>query len=1077
MKHVLETCRPRPELLAGNFNPEVFTLSLTPVIEFYRTGRSSIDPLYTDARLFFPTATYPTHGLKVTLGEVFARLQGDMTVPAIHRLETAFGGGKTHTLIACTHIAFRGKEISDVVAGLIPSDILPEPGSVCVAGVAGDLIPVHETRGSALEPYTLWGEIAYQIGGEELYRAVESEARSYAAPGRTYFDKVFGGRRVLIMLDELAQYSARLEAARPDGASQLAAFLMALHGYARSREGISIVLTLASAHDAFARQTEYLARLISQVKGEEVGKDDAVGIGERAVKGVASVVARDAVQVTPVHAGELSSVLAKRLFESIDRDSALETVETYMEMYKRNSNLLPDEATRDSFKDRMLAMYPFHPTLIDYLNNKLSTAENFQGTRGVLRVLSLVVRDIWLKRRKVPMIHSCHLDLRSDRVVNEILGRSGSSDLMFVLNADIGGVDTGSLEGGMSNAEAADRHNPHPEGYSLHEFTWKTVFLHSLVGREEGLTSKIFGMTEPEALFAVSFPGLTPAQVRMALEKINDAAFYLKFKQGKYFADKEPTLESILASIRRTVTRSQIEDILKDTAARLIRDGGLFHIEQFVSQPEHVPDGKGRLILGVVSPIAEEIDVEAIITTKGFNKPREQQNLVMLLVPEMTRVKGVKEQIGLFEGVRDSAEEARQRMEDVARQVKAWRVLTDKPQSYGVNPRRLEDDEVKKRRAERENALHTVVASAYTGFYYPSAGGQIVRRELKTAGGEGGTPFVEQVLEILKTDKKLLTSESTRQDDLLSLSKLFFERSDTEKIDVLYNNFLCVRGWPVLENVSVFGQIIRAGVEKGVWCVYRMGDEDSIRPVEFYNRESPIPMDITLLKKGYGVITPQGANQRGWAGKTRIDPVRLRDSVYGTVAQVGETTVETLISRVRDAMGEVSESDVKDALTYLIKKERLYAYRGDPGQEGRPDIIAGEATGLYEPRPTDGVITPAWASQKGWIKKRNELILEGESGSATVLALLRRLGSIYMKGAKSKIDLMEISDVELAGGGTLRVEVEHASPDSIKAIGELFEVLSEVVTKATGAKGYLRIAEPDEECSLVKEVKKSQDKR
>jgi len=33
-----------------------------------------------------------------------------------------------------------------------------------------------------------------------------------------------------------------------------------------------------------------------------------------------------------------------------------------------------------------------------------------------------------------------------------VLGRTGSSDLLPVLNADIGGVDTAQLEGGRSNS-------------------------------------------------------------------------------------------------------------------------------------------------------------------------------------------------------------------------------------------------------------------------------------------------------------------------------------------------------------------------------------------------------------------------------------------------------------------------------------------------------------------------------------------------------------------------------------------------------------------------------------------------
>ena len=85
MKSVTESCKPRSELLAGSFNPEIFTASLSPVVEFYRTGRAAIDSIYTDGRMFFEIGTYPTHGLRTILNEVFSRVQGDMTVPAIHR--------------------------------------------------------------------------------------------------------------------------------------------------------------------------------------------------------------------------------------------------------------------------------------------------------------------------------------------------------------------------------------------------------------------------------------------------------------------------------------------------------------------------------------------------------------------------------------------------------------------------------------------------------------------------------------------------------------------------------------------------------------------------------------------------------------------------------------------------------------------------------------------------------------------------------------------------------------------------------------------------------------------------------
>jgi len=284
-------------LVKPEFNPEIFTASLSQVMDCYRGRATPIHPLYTDAEQFFREATYPTEGLCMTLAEVFGRLAGDNSVPAIHRLETAFGGGKTHPLIALTHLGFRGHALATAIESMLDAQLLPAPGDITVVGVAGDEIPVRKPRGRALIPYTLWGEIAYQVGGEALYRQVEADATSYAAPGRNYFEQLLGNRKVLIMLDELAQYAARLETAIPNGGNQLAAFLMGLHGYARTHAGIAVVRTLASQADAFARQTQRLTELITEVQGEEITEETALGIAQRADTGVRSVVARDAVTV------------------------------------------------------------------------------------------------------------------------------------------------------------------------------------------------------------------------------------------------------------------------------------------------------------------------------------------------------------------------------------------------------------------------------------------------------------------------------------------------------------------------------------------------------------------------------------------------------------------------------------------------------------------------------------------------------------------------------------------------------------------------------------------------------------
>src|SRR5713101_1066522 len=146
--------------------------------------------------------------------------------------------------------------------------------------------------------------------------------------------------------------------------------------------------------------------------------------------------------------------------------------------------------------------------------------------------------------------------------------RAISTCVMPVLNADIGGVDTEQLEGGRSNAELADLHNPHPQGYPMHEWAWRVVFLHSLVGRDAGLQSELFGLTEQQALFEVAFPGLTPPQVQTALAEITDRAFYLRMHEGRYYASLDPSVNVALARLRRTLASSERVTSLLDATAR-----------------------------------------------------------------------------------------------------------------------------------------------------------------------------------------------------------------------------------------------------------------------------------------------------------------------------------------------------------------------------------------------------------------------------------------------------------------------------------------------------------------------------
>lgn len=929
MRSIVEACQPRSDILTGSFNLEIFTASLSQVMDCYRGQATPIHPLYTDAEQFFRQATYPTEGLCMTLAEVFGRLAGDNSVPAIHRLETAFGGGKTHTLIALTHLGFRGHDLAAVTSDIVDGQLLPAPGDVTVVGIAGDEIPVHKPQGNALTPYTLWGEIAYQVGGEALYRQVEVDVTSYAAPGRNYFETVLGHRKVLIMLDELAQYAARLETAVPDGGDQLAAFLMGLHGYARTHAGIAVVLTLASQADAFAQQTRKLARLLTAVQGEEVSEETALGIAQRATTGGRRVVARDAVAVIPVQAAEISRVLAKRLFAHIDPQAAREIADAYMDMYRRSAVALPDRASQEDFRAAMVAHYPFHPTFIEFLNQKLATVETFQGTRGMLRVLALALRSLWREKQPIPMIHTCHLNLREARLVSEIIGRTESNDLLPVLNTDVGGSDTTALDTGRSRAELVDRKNSHPAGFPLHEYTWKTVFLHSLVGRAQGLGSNLFGMTEREALFEVAFPGMTPPQVQTALQAIegSDGAFYLRFHQGRYYASLDPSEVRALNSIRGAVGEL-VTDLLAATARKAVQaDTGPFEVSHDVSAPEHIPDKTRRPVLALVALDADQIDAEACITTVGPNRPRMQQNFVVLLVPETVHVKGET----WSEDRVIHTREMRYRLEEVARDVLARRRLKAQPENYGITAARLAEKDFDTRLKERELALETIVTRVYNAVWFPAAAGQVIRKEIKAAGGESGASVIEQIRHLLHDEGELLTAEqATTQETVLGLGKLFFESSQTPTLDDIREHFARNRRWPILEQSTLLEQIVRAGVTRGVWCLFRMGSAESVKPQEFFSRDTgELPLDLDLSTPGWSLVMQQGATQRGWTGPVQVDPAKIERWVASAIAEEGAAYVARLMQKVAEQHGEVPENAVLEAVEKLRQTNRLMTYSVD----------------------------------------------------------------------------------------------------------------------------------------------------
>ncbi len=641
MQSIIQTCQPRQELLDATFNPEIFKADLSKVLSDYKQGIQH-SPIYSDPNVFFPEATFPTDGMKSVLATVFGRLSGDNTCPVVRRLETAFGGGKTHTLIAAIHLAMKGKTLAPITANIIDSALLPDEGEVTVIGIVGDFLKVQTQAGSKLKPHTLWGEIALQTGGQSLYDELRPVLESESAPGGDdpYFNKVFSAAKNLIIIDEIAVYATRSKGAWPGMDQQIASFMMSLLNYAQSRESVALIITLASDTNTFGEFNKSIRDGLSEVTGKVIDEDTAQRMAQTAHKAVLDVLNRDAEGISPVTTSELSKVMAKRLFVSIDEEAALTTAKTYMAEYRKSGADLPAGAQEDDYQDSIVANYPFHPTFINFLSEKLSQVEEFQGTRGVLRVLARVVRNAWRKSLNVPMLHSCHMDMADDILINDILGKTKNLDMKLVLQADIRAPQGSGATMGLTTAQSLDKQNKHPKGFPVYEWAWQTVFLHSLVGQEALLDDDRFGISEADAMLECAMPGMTPSQVRTALETIPSEADYLRGKDGRYYADTRPTITHRLKKIRQGIDTSERMAKIRDVARSLVT-GGPFEVHRQVTGPEDIPDNKGKPMLAIIDPEMENIVPEKLCYPKPPVVPLASSKImVFLLAPCYTKPVG-----------------------------------------------------------------------------------------------------------------------------------------------------------------------------------------------------------------------------------------------------------------------------------------------------------------------------------------------------------------------------------------------------------------------------------------------------
>jgi predicted AAA+ superfamily ATPase len=763
---------PHADIRQGKFDSSVFAADLGEVL----AGRGAVD--YRDASTFF-SKTYLTHGLSTLLIDVMQRLAGTGKTDPVIQLQTAFGGGKTHTLLALYHLLKKPSEAGKLpqVKDLFSAAGLKQIPAAKVACLVGTAMNVSSSR-------TFWGEMVFQLGGENLYKKVAKSDEQKIAPGTDLIGNVLQeAGPCLILLDEILVYLVKA-----GGVSV---------GQSTLRGNTLTFLQELGIAVSNCPHAIMVATLTSQIA--EYMDENA----ERAYESLEKVLGRVEKVRQTVEGTEIYEVIRRRLFDwphDEEKRSAIEkeskaTADAYWGMYRKLGEDVPSGCREPSYRDEMVRAYPFHPELISVLYERWGTIPEFQRTRGVLRLLADVIANLYQAKDNEALIQCGSVNLGAAAVRGELVKHTGSGSVYHsVIESDIAG----------NHAKAPEIDRQLGSEYakeSVSEKLARSIFMYSFSGGQQR------GAIVPQLRLSVLNPEMAPPFVSDALDRMTKRLWYLYQDNGLYRFDSRPNLNRILVD-REEMIRSEpdkVREFAKATLNDLIGDA-VFRVYRYPHEDRDVAD-EPRLSLVV-------LDLDQ--TASEEEMPNETEEFVSRILKQ--HGKGFRKHANTLIFLAPDAERASE-VTDAARRLMALRSIEDhKATKAQLTEEQLRD--LAGRLKEAEARLPAALATAYRLVLVPAEKKTI--RCFDMGISTGRTTLSQRVLEKLKDEQKVLE----KLDPAILIGERFgLWPADQEIINVrtLADYFTQLTHLPMLLGGGVLPDCFARGVQRGLFA-YALGD-------------------------------------------------------------------------------------------------------------------------------------------------------------------------------------------------------------------------------------------------------------
>jgi hypothetical protein len=660
--------------------------------------------------------TFITDGMKTLLSKGIARLAGK-TNDSVFHLKQAMGGGKTHLMVGFGLLA-KNPSLRQERIGSMPYQ----------SGFGSAKIAAFNGRNN---PHTyFWGEIARQLSRESVFREFwESGAK---APDEQSWLSLFeGDDPILILLDELPPY---------------------FHYYSTQVLGhgtVADVVTRAFSNMLTAAQKKKNVCIV--VSDLTAAYDTGGKLIQRALNDATQELGRAEVSITPVNleSNEIYEILRKRLFLTLpDKSQISDIASVYASRLAEAARARTVERSAEALANDIESTYPFHPSFKSIVA-LFKENEKFKQTRGLMELVSRLLKSVWESSEDVYLIGAQHFDLSIHDVREKLAEISQMRD---VIARDLWDSTN------SAHAQIIDINSGNDSA--------KQVGTLLLTASLSTAVNSIRGLTERELLECLIDPNHQGSGFRNAFMELQKSAWYLhQTQEGRNYFSHQENLTKKLQVYADKAPQNKVDDLIRHRLDQMYTPVTKEAYEKVLPLPEMDDASASLKTMRTLLIIEPDGKIPPGVYARFFKDLVNKNNLLILT--------GDKSSIAS--------------VEKAARHVYA--VSKADGEIPGSHPQRKELDEKK---AQYEQDFQTTILSVFDKLLFPgnSRGEDLLRPKALDRTYPSHEPYngERQIVKTLTSDPMKLYTQMIDNFDALRAraeSLLFGSQDEVRKTDLL----------------------------------------------------------------------------------------------------------------------------------------------------------------------------------------------------------------------------------------------------------------------------------------------------